>query len=86
MQRPTEYQTMKRLLFAMTDIDPEFTKHEANLMIYDSVQSAYDNLPREERAIIREQQGRLMANYPRLGDKGSLELIASVAPFMEVKE
>ena len=54
-------------------------------MIYDSVQSAYDNLPRAERAIIREQQGRLMANYPRLGDKGSLELLASVAPFMEVK-
>ena len=85
MNRPTEYQTMKRLLFWNAENVDGFTRHEANLMIYDSVQTVYDNLPRAERAIIREQQGRLMANYPRLGDKGSLELLASVAPFMEVK-
>ena len=85
MNRPTEYQTMKRLLFWNAENVDDFTRHEANLMIYDSVQSAYDKLSDEDKAKIDGKVEILKRKMSHLGKKGYLSIIASAADFWGVK-
>lgn len=86
MNRPTEYQVLKRLLFARKDIDPDFDGRDANTIIQDSCMAAVMRLEPNDRDWILAEAAKLETACHWLGEKGSLEVLAAIAPYLNGRQ
>lgn len=87
MNRPTEYQALKRLLFARKELDPNLSGHDVNQLIQDSSVDVYENqLDAIERQYVMNAKNRLINRVPDLGIKGALEVLAVVGDWMNEME
>ena len=85
-RRPTEYQVMKRVLFAQKEYNEDFDGHDANQMIRQSCQEAYEKLDDKDREHIDHNIGRLTSKIKGLSENGALELLAAIGNLdLEVK-
>lgn len=78
MIRPTEYQTMKRLMFARKDFDPNLHGHDVNVMIWNACDRAFTKLDDHQCELVTIQSNRLVKKCHGLGAGGSLELLAAI--------
>jgi hypothetical protein len=85
MHRPTEYQTMKRLLFARKDFDPNLGTNGVNRIIHDSCQAALDRTEGLERDYLLASLETLKTKCKQMGDLGALELLATLGNVLEAK-
>jgi hypothetical protein len=76
--RPTEYQVMKRLMFARKDFDPQLKGHTVNVMIWNACDRAFTKLDDHQRELVTMQSNRLVKKCHGLGAGGSLELLAAI--------
>lgn len=83
MNRPTEYAVMKRLLFAISDMDDDMPRGEANEMIYASNDAAFESLSKRDKVQIRQAAETLKVNIKGLGDIGALELLSVLSEYLE---
>lgn len=73
----------KRFLFAIKDVSDDIDGNDANAMVYQSCVDALDELDDDDRARVEREAKHLMDCVPRLGYKGALEILASVAEMRE---
>lgn len=87
--RPTEYQTMKRLLFWHAE-QKEINRHEANKIIKDSVEAAYANLDDHTRQWLDVNLGKLDpktgGKMPQFSQSMALELLAAVGDVLNGRD
>ena len=83
----TEYQLLKKLLYAAKDVSSDFTGTEANSMIYDSCAEAYEDLEECEKAHVeagvKALNGHIHGRGHKLGRRAALEVLASIAFHLE---
>lgn len=78
----SEFAITKRTMYATADVLKHKTRTDVNNDIYDSVAAAFEQLPLEQREVIRRHQRYLMDKYSGLGELGALELLASVSEYV----
>ena len=84
-RRPTEYQALKRFLYAAKDYTSRIDGAQANAMIYDSCEAAYEKLGDADTRHIDEAVDDLMhrmRNQRSFGRKAALELLAAIGDHM----
>lgn len=75
--RPTEMQTMKRLLAIYRD-EGAITGDEMNCMIRDSCAEAYKKMPTRERMSLSRNKNILIRKFKGMSDRTALELLAAI--------
>ncbi len=75
--------TLKSLLFFIRDHGGDIDGNDTNLMVYGACTDALAGMSYEEYDIIMENVKRLQDAIKRIGDKGALELLASVAKYID---
>ena len=80
-----EYNILKRLCFAIKEVSTDFTGAEANMLISESCQRAFDSLDERDRVHVQAAVYALEKGVNRKGfsQQGALEVLASVAQVME---
>lgn len=78
MIRPTEYQVIKRMMFARKDRDSDLNGHTVNMMIWDACDRAFTKLDDHQCELVTMQSNCLMKKCHGLGAGGSLELLAAI--------
>jgi hypothetical protein len=86
MTTKTDYQQLKRLVFSLKDYSERINGAEANQMVQDACQDAFEGLDDQQRAHVDTACKLIQANVHRLGDKGTLELIAALGDFITHNE
>jgi hypothetical protein len=76
--RPTEYQTIKRLMFARKDFDHQLNGNTVNAMIWNACDRAFTKLDDHQRELVTMQSNRLVKKCRGLSAGGSLELLAAI--------
>lgn len=76
--KSTEYQNFKRLLFSLKKYSDRITIKDANSMIQDSCEDAYNNMEGIDRKHVRDAKDILVATIKDMGDKSALELLAAI--------
>jgi hypothetical protein len=84
--KQTDYQVLKRYLYAMKDYSERIDGNGVNGIIADSCQAAFDGLSFEDKAWIDAQCQRLQARCKNLGKVGALELLATLGQLITVQE
>lgn len=85
-RRPTEYQVMKRVLFAQKEYNEDFDGHDANQMIRQSCRDAYEKLDDKDKPYIDAAMLRLTGKYKGMSENGALEILAAIGNLdLEVK-
>jgi len=86
MSKRTEYQELKRYLFAVKDYTNRLTAIDANSMIQDACVDALDKMDEAERMVIERQCRWLVDNAKdsgqRLGERGALETLAAIGDYL----
>ena len=78
----SDYQMMKRMLFAAKDYTDRIDGAEVNGMIQDACGDALTELEDDERTHVLDAAETVKANCNRLGDKGALELLAALGDYL----
>jgi len=80
MTEPTEYQFLKRYLFARKDFDPDLDGTQVNIIIQGTAQNALDELSDTDRLHVIEACDTLQRRIDKhsFGDKSAYELLAAV--------
>ena len=80
MTEPTEYQLMKKYLYARKDFDPDLDGTQVNAIIQDSAQDAFDRLCDTDRLHVIEACDTLQKRIDKhsFGDKSAYELLVAV--------
>ena len=86
MTTKTELQQLKRLVFSLKDYSDRINGAEANQMVQGACFDAFEGLEDDERRVILSAVQDLKDEYPKLGDKGALELIAAMGDFIAHNE
>ena len=83
----TEYNMLKRLCFAIPQVSTEYTGTDANMLIAQSCQRAFDSLDEHDRMHVQAAVYALEKGVNRKGfsHQGALEVLASVAQVMEAE-
>lgn len=76
MTQPTEYAMLKRVLSYSCAVSPDYTQTDANMLIGESVDSAFRKLPAEDRKNIVRNTTILRAKCPKLARWRCLRLWA----------
>ena len=76
-------QMTKRFLFAISDMDDDMSRDEANEMIYAANDAAFESLSMRDKAQIRQAAETLKVNIKSLGDIGALELLSVLSEYLE---
>ena len=76
-------QMTKRFLFAISDMDDDMPRGEANEMIYASNDAAFESLSKRDKVQIRQAAEGLKVNIKSLGDIGALELLSVLSEYLE---
>ena len=76
----TEYQSLKKYLYARKDFDPALDGTQVNAIIQDSAQDALDELCDTDRLHVIEACDTLQKRIDKhsFGDKSAYELLAAV--------
>ena len=74
---------LKHHLFIEAGRRDDFDMNDANLMVSNTTEAAYQSLSDEDRMNINQMRNTLVAKIPRLGDVGALELLAALAEYVE---
>ena len=77
--RPTELQTMKRLLFGVAEVSKRTSMKEVNAMIAEANQAAYDKLDYDDKVNVDRALEALRAEIKsQFGDVSGYELLAAI--------
>ena len=82
MNAPTDYATLKQLLSNKCADSPDHTQTDANMLISESVDSAYKKLSAEDQENIMSNAAYLRARCPKLSEAGALEILAAVGQLL----
>ena len=82
MNQPTDYATLKRVLSNKCADSPDHTQTDANMLISESVNSAYKKLSDEDQKVIVRNTTILRARCPKLSEAGALEILAAVGQLL----
>jgi len=82
MNQPTDYATLKRVLSNKCADSPDHTQTDANMLISESVDSAYNKLSAEDQENIMSNAAYLRARCPKLSEAGALEILAAVGQLL----
>ena len=88
--RPTEYQALKRMLYFIKDVDSTFTGRDANALIGESVEAAYQNMTHDEQVSLGRQHKRLDQHARTKGktisEYAALEVLAAIGNLDLIRE
>lgn len=86
MNTPTEYTMLKQLLSNKCADSPDHTQTDANMLIGESVNSAFYRLSAEDQENIMSNAAYLRARCPKLSEAGALEVLAAVGQLLSETE
>jgi len=86
MNAPTDYAMLKRVLSNKCADSPDHTQTDANMLISESVDSAYKKLSAEDQENIMSNAAYLRARCPKLSEAGALEILAAVGQLLSETE
>jgi len=78
----SEYQQLKRFIFAAREYTDRLTGIEANALVQDACEDAYKKLDSQQHRHVSQAKDMLVTHVRNLGDKGALELLAALGDYM----
>ena len=79
---PTDYQKLKKLVFALPDYSKRMTRAVSNTLIQNACADAFEELPDEDKRHVYDAVKTLRANCDQMGEKAALELIAALGDYL----
>lgn len=81
MTNKTELSEVKRLIFDIASDRDDKTVTDANMLIRESVESAFTRLSKDDQVTVARNALALQARCPKLSEAGALEVLAAIGQY-----